>query len=248
MKRFSLISVASIILIFIAVLTTPPLAWPQDIEVHPMSNDFGNVELDSSSTTIITISNVGNLYLIISDIYFLPGSSPDFSITMFPDPPGPIPPLDGGTVNSADVEITFCPSVEGGSSATLEISSNDPNNPLETVALQGVGVMTEPPPPVSIADILAFIDASVADGSLVGTGPGKSAVRRLNALRNQIEAAGDLIEDGLIEEACQQLLDAYRKCDGLGPLESPPDFVADWGASAELARKIQNLRISLGCG
>ena len=61
-----------------------------------------------------------------------------------------------------------------------------------------------------------------------------------------IEAAGDLIEDGLIEEACQQLMDAYKKCDGLAPPESPPDFVAGPHA-AELAVMIQNLRISLGC-
>ena len=60
-----------------------------------------------------------------------------------------------------------------------------------------------------------------------------------------IEAAGDLIEDGLIEEACQQLMDAYRKADGLGPPGSPPDFVTGAVAS-DLALMIMNLRISLG--
>jgi hypothetical protein len=107
-------------------------------------------------------------------------------------------------------------------------------------------VLSEPIPTVSIADILAFFDTSVANGSLVGNGPGRSAERRLNALRNQIEAAGDLIEDGLIEEACQQLMVAYTRADGEVPPGSPPDFIEGPHAS-ELAVMIQNLRISLDC-
>ncbi len=91
------------------------------------------------------------------------------------------------------------------------------------VLLGGVGTQAEPPPSTTIADILDFFDASVADGTLVGNGPGKSANGRKNALRNMIEAAGDLIDDYYVEEACQQLLDAY------------------------LAQMILDLMASLGC-
>ncbi len=99
--------------------------------------------------------------------------------------------------------------------------------------------LTEP----TIDAILEFFDASVANGSLVGSGPGKSANGRRNALRNMIEAAGDLIDDGYIEEACQQLLDAYQRCDGL---PRPPEFVAGPAAST-LAQMILDLMGELDC-
>jgi hypothetical protein len=111
------------------------------------------------------------------------------------------------------------------------------------VPLAGEGVTEEPPSPASIADILAFFDASVADGSLWGDGPGRSGEGRKKALRNMIEAAGDLIEDGYIETACEQLLDAYDRCDGLFP---PPDFV-NGSAAAALAQMILDLIEELGC-
>jgi beta propeller repeat protein len=93
------------------------------------------------------------------------------------------------------------------------------------------------------ADILAFFDQSVSNGTLTGQGPGNSASGKLNALRNMIAAAASLINQGDIAGACQQLLDAYRKTDG-NP--KPPDFVTGPAAS-ELAAKIQALRQSLGC-
>ena len=99
------------------------------------------------------------------------------------------------------------------------------------------------PPSEQIGNILAFFDASVDEGTIVGDGPGNSAEKRLNALRNMIEAASDLIEVGLFEEACQQLLDVYRRMDGQ---PSPPDFVKG-EAVPELAAMIQELMTSLGC-
>ena len=94
-----------------------------------------------------------------------------------------------------------------------------------------------------IADILDFFDESVADGNLVGDGPGNSAENRLNALRNMIEAEGNLIDAELIEDACWQLQDAYNRTDGESP---PPDFVTG-DAAAELAGMIEELMESLGC-
>ncbi|MBW2121929.1 MAG: hypothetical protein JRH07_08795, partial [Deltaproteobacteria bacterium] len=71
-----------------------------------------------------------------------------------------------------------------------------------------------------------------------------SAEKRLRALRNMIESAGDLIEEGDIEEACGQLRDAYRKTDGE---PRPPDFVTG-EAAGELAEMLQDLMEDLGCG
>jgi hypothetical protein len=91
--------------------------------------------------------------------------------------------------------------------------------------------------------ILYFFDASVADGSLVGNGPGKSADGRRKALRNMLVASGKLIEKGYIDEACNQLLDAYKRCDGV---PRPPEFVGG-PAALNLATMILDRMASLGC-
>ncbi|MBW2664316.1 MAG: hypothetical protein JRD93_20655 [Deltaproteobacteria bacterium] len=91
-----------------------------------------------------------------------------------------------------------------------------------------------------------FFDESVEAETLVGVGPGKSADLRLEAVSNMIEKAGNFIESGLITEACEQLLDALEKTDGLGPPANPPDLVTG-DAADDLAEKIQDLMTLLEC-
>ncbi len=93
----------------------------------------------------------------------------------------------------------------------------------------------------TISQILAFFDASVADGSLVGNGPGKSAKGRLGALRNKIEAAGAAIASGA--PGCGPLRSALERTDGDSP---PPDFAAG-PAAPELAQRLEDLWVGLGC-
>jgi hypothetical protein len=93
----------------------------------------------------------------------------------------------------------------------------------------------------TIEDILAFFDESVANGTLTGYGPGKSADGRKKALRNKIKAAGNIIDDGA--DACEQLSDAYKRCDGL---PRPPEFVAGPNAPT-LSQMILDLMGDLGC-
>jgi len=219
---------------FLILLVFPLGVWANPyIEVVPLYHDFGDVQVGSTTTTIITVSNVDGHDLEIGSVELV--GSADFSITMAPDPtvsPG----METG------VEVTFAPSSTGYVSATLQIVSNDSSSPTVSVSLGGTGVASEPPP-ASVADILAFFDASVANGTLAGSGPGKSADGRRRALRNMIEAAGDLIDDGAYEDACRQLLDVYKGCDGLA---RPPDFVSG-SAAPDLAVMILDLIASLGC-
>lgn len=98
-------------------------------------------------------------------------------------------------------------------------------------------------PSDALGTILDFFDQSVIDGTLVGSGPGASGPGRLAALRNMLEAAGDLLDADLVEDACNQLLDALLRADGTFP---PPDFVAGT-AVPELATQIQALRTTLDC-
>jgi len=209
-----------------------------DVEVTPVGHDFGDVEVGTSATTIATISNLGRANLTVSSMGFTTGSNSDFSITSGPNLPAAIEPNV-----FVDVEISYSPSVEGYATAILEITTDDPDESVEEVALGGAGVIIEVPPSQQVVDILLFIEASVNVQTLVGSGPGNSAEGRLGALINMIEATGDLIEAELFEEGCQQLRDAYRRIDGE---PRPPDF-ASGEASAELAGMIENLRLSLGC-
>jgi len=212
-----------------------------NIQVSPQAYDFGDVELGSASSTLITIVNpLGGTYedpLVLSTISLAEGSSADFAVTL--NPAGTT--LQPG--QSVDVEIVFTPTAEGYAAATLQIASDDPVSPLIQVPLGGVGVNVEPPPEEQVAVVLAFVEAAVEAGSLAGEGPGGSAGNRLNALQNMIEASGDLIAAGAYDEACAQLGAALKKCDGQ---PSPPDFVTGEAAST-LALMIEELRAALGC-
>ena len=95
----------------------------------------------------------------------------------------------------------------------------------------------------TIDAILTFFDDSVADGSLEGDGPGKSAEGRLYALRNMLEMASDLINIDDIEGACLQLNAVIGKCDGY---LRPKDFVTG-EAVTELYNMILELMEKLEC-
>ena len=231
------ISVRIELVLVVLVFSVTAAAYADRLEVTPSDHDFGEVEVGASSTAIISLTNVNGSNVTVSRIEFQGGSSGDFSLV---DPvPTPFDIAFGGT---SELQVGFCPSSEGCVSATLEIHSSNGISATQEVALQGLGIAVQPPP-VTIADILAFFDSSVADGTLIGKGPGRSAQRRLKALRNMLAATADLIEDGLYEEACEQLWDALMKCDGEAV---PPDFVAGSGAWT-LAGMILDLMAALGC-
>ncbi len=200
---------------------------PCAVNVAPLELNFGDVAIGAQSGQIVTVSNVG---------------SEAFSLDSVSDPSGPF------SVNAAlgeiapgasrDVEVYFAPTSEGLQTTAVVIGSS-----LQevSVALVGDGVQNEQPPDEQVEDILGFFDDSVGAGTLTGKGNGNSAQRRLGALRNMIEAAGDLLGDPA--EACNQLQDAYLRVDGNSP---PPDF-ADGESAEELVVLIQALRGSLSC-
>ena len=211
-----------------------------DILITPGSVDFGDVEVGLSGMTMVTVTNDGNRNLVISSLNL----SGDPSVALVGPPSLPLT-LEPQSVNpaaaSVDLQLTFTPTVVGAVSATLSVGSNDPDGAGSTVAIVGEGVPEDDDPVAMIADLLAFYDTSLADGTLVPQGNGNSAANRAQALRNMLETASDLIENG--ESACDQLEAALAKTDG-DP--KPPDFVA--GANApELAQRIQDLLDSLGC-
>jgi len=99
-----------------------------DISV-PTSLAFGSVNVGTSKTKTLTISNVGTAALTITNITI---SGSQFSRGTYP-----------GTIaagSSANVNVTFSPTSTGAKSATLTITSNDPDEATVNVALSGTGV------------------------------------------------------------------------------------------------------------
>jgi hypothetical protein len=205
-----------------------------DIDVSPSTYDFGDVELGTNSSLLLTIFNMGNSNLTVDSMYFTTGSSTDFTIPSLPTFPLTVAP----GVIGVDIEVVFAPLSVGWLNAVLEIVSDDADEPVVQVYFEGVG---EALPSQQIEDIIQFIRESQANGTLVGLG--SQPDKKIDVLVNMLEAVGDLITAGDIEKACQQLSIIMRKCDGQSP---PPDFVAGT-ARPILVTMIQDLMEDLGC-
>ena len=96
---------------------------------------------------------------------------------------------------------------------------------------------------VEAEDVLDSFDDWTGSGDLVGSGSGISSDRRLNAFGNMLETAQALIDEGDIDGACEQLMAAYRKCDGK-PI--PKDFVGG-DAVMDMSKLILHLMASIEC-
>jgi len=216
------------------LLPAGALADP-DWELTPNGEvDFGDVMVGESSTSIFTITNLsGSDVLHMISVQVVPPGT-DFAQTS-----GPVEYFDIDPLQTTDIEVTFAPSAVGPGTAVLYIRAEDGIHPQEVVNLQGNGV-EDPGSTLTIDDILAFYDASVADGTLVANGNGQG---RLKALRNKLVAAGRMIDKGKLANACKKLLQAYERSDGL---PRPPDFVAG-PAAPVLAGMIAQLMADMGC-
>lgn len=142
------------------VAASPAGAMASDLVVFPDVHDFGNTLVGQSTTTIITVTNLGDTPAEFDAVLF--GDTTNYRIDS--DIPSIINPGD-----TIDIQITFNPTDEGYYSSTLPVAGTG------GTSFGGVGVWSEPTPSEAIADILNFFDSAVADGTLVGDGPGNSA-------------------------------------------------------------------------
>ncbi len=139
----------------------PPLA-DQDIDVTPLSVDFGTLEVGQSAAATLTITNLGQRDLTVTALTL--GGSADFAFGLgAPATPFAVP--QGSTV---DVPLRYVPSDVGSDAGTLDIASDDPLSPLVTVALSGNGIAHVPVctllPDVSAIDFGLTPVASTATG------------------------------------------------------------------------------------
>jgi len=130
MKKPGLISAVSIIFMIILSLSVTSPAYA--IEVTPLAYDFGEVEIGTSSSTIITIVNYTGHSHIITAIDFAEGGSTDFSLATDLEFPMVLESL-----GLLEVEVVFSPSVASPLTAGLEIISIDSGLKIVVVSLQG---------------------------------------------------------------------------------------------------------------
>jgi hypothetical protein len=214
--------------------------WVYEFLVEPLQAitpasglEFGTVTVGQSAQQIATVSHPQNMAVTLQGLAFSGAAATNFSTAVSV-------PATIGVGQTLDVPVTFAPSATGPRVAVLELTTS---LGVLQVPLSGTGAPGVVPPQQQIAAILAFFDLSVASGTLNGSGPGTSARGRRTALRNMLDAAGDLIAQGRAEEACQLLADAAARTDGAAP---PPDFVTG-PAAGELLQLITALRSALGC-
>ncbi len=126
-----------------------------DISVTPLSLGFGSVVQGTSAAENVTVTNTGDAILNITGITIDDGQ---FAITS-----GNISGQTLAPGDSANITIVFTPSAAGPQSATMTITSNDPDEGTVDVSLSGTG--TAPPAPDIDVDPLTVPFGSVELGS-----------------------------------------------------------------------------------
>ncbi len=112
-----------------------------DISVTPMSYDFGNVFVGANKVfSSVVVQNNGLVDLTVSGVSI--SGSAEFKVNYTTCTGASIPPGD-----SCIIDVLFKPQSAGQKSASLDITSNDPDTPTVSVSLTGTGV---PPPVISV--------------------------------------------------------------------------------------------------
>ncbi|MBN1475766.1 choice-of-anchor D domain-containing protein, partial [Candidatus Sumerlaeota bacterium] len=132
-----------------------------DITAAPASLEFGNQDIGAGATAplSIVIENTGVAPLVFtgSAVALTGPAAGDFAITNSPATSE----LAAGA--SREIAIAFDPTVVGARAASLEITSDDPDEPTVEIALSGTGVASTPDIDVT-GGPLAFGSQDVDDG------------------------------------------------------------------------------------
>ena len=109
-----------------------------DISVSSSSHDYGNVAVGESSNQIFTVTNDGTSDLTVSTTTLSGPNAAEFNID---SGAGPFILTPGA---SQTVMVGFYPSTVGAKLASLDLTSNDPDEGSVSVSLTGTGSLLEP--------------------------------------------------------------------------------------------------------
>ncbi|UTF53473.1 Ig-like domain-containing protein [Natronosalvus rutilus] len=118
------------------VSLTAKVVGEPEVDVSPTGHDFGDVEVGSNATTTVVVSNVGGGPLAFDGAQLTGGDAGAYAVTS-----------GGGatTIGAGDshaVAVEFAPAATGQADATLELSTDDTDEPTVNVALSGTGTDT----------------------------------------------------------------------------------------------------------
>jgi hypothetical protein len=102
------------------------------IEVPATGHNFGEVRVGAHTRWFMTVKNIGNEALIIQSIV---SNEPAFYVE-----PGLIFPVSLNPLEEFNFGIWFNPEAGESYSGVLDLSSNDPNNPVVNIDLSGEGI------------------------------------------------------------------------------------------------------------
>ena len=133
------------------------------IDVSPLEFDYGDISIGCDNEERITIRNSGNQDLIVETITQMVTQPVDILMEMGSLPPPPWTILPG---QELDFLVSYIPSDIGGDASDIEISSNDPVNPLVITEQIGDGdveqwyTQTWQQEEIPVLDVLWVIDNS----------------------------------------------------------------------------------------
>ena len=133
------------------------------IDISPLEFDYGDISIGCDNEERITIRNEGNQDLIVETVTQMVTQPVDILMEMGSLPPPPWTILPG---QELDFLVSYIPSDIGGDASDIEISSNDPVNPLVITEQIGDGdveqwyTQTWQQEEIPVLDVLWVIDNS----------------------------------------------------------------------------------------
>ena len=103
------------------------------LSATPLTLAFGDVGLNTSASLTVTVNSMGTAPVTLSGLVL--GGAGGFALGMSPSTPVVLAPGD-----SSDIEVVFTPDALTSFSDHLEIQSDDANDPVINIVLNGVGV------------------------------------------------------------------------------------------------------------
>lgn len=139
-----------------------------EIQADTTELDFGVVPVGTLQDRAVTLSNSGGQDLVIEDIRITGAHSDDFTQTS-----------DCTTLNdtqSCTITVTYASSVNEDRSATLEITSNDPDTAVLAIPMSASEEVITPPPGGTIVEVTQSIVGETLIAASGGTLPLNGAI------------------------------------------------------------------------
>ena len=114
-----------------------------ELYVDPKKVKFGAIEVTDTPSQVVDLENIGDGHLNISSI-IKTKSNPDINIVSYPN-------LSLAPGQKTSMEILYAPSGMGSDKEVYDITSNDPNNPLQSVTVKGETKEPDIEAPVSLS-------------------------------------------------------------------------------------------------